>query len=125
MPYAPHPALFAEAVKGELYDHRRAIEDYSKSTQLPRAEGQQSLGLTFGPRHPLQTGEVKITLHVRLNDTGRVLFDARDMRIVVDGCGYKIKPAVEGMPVVRDRLAKDAPAPVVPEAPAASVSLLV
>lgn len=125
MPHAPHPALFAEAVKGELYEHRRAIEDYSKSTQLPRAEGQQSLGLTFGPRHPMQQGEVKITLHARLSDEGQVLFGARDVRFVVDGCGYKIKPAVEGLPVIRDRLAVETPAPVAPEAPSASVSLLV
>lgn len=125
MPYAPHPALFAEAVKGELYEHRRAIEDYSKSTQLPRAEGQQSLGLTFGPRHPHQQGNVNITLHARLSDEGKVLFGARDVRFVVDGTGYMIKPQVEGLPVVRDRLAVDAPAPVEPPAPESTAQLLV
>lgn len=125
MPHAPHPALFAEAVKDELYQHRRAIEDYSRSTQLPRAEGQQSLGLTFGPRHPLQQGEVKITLHARLSDEGQVLFGARDIRFVVDGCGYKIKPVIEGRPVLRDRQVIAEPAAPAAPAPEASAQLLV
>ncbi|MNB61159.1 hypothetical protein D3C87_1151690 [compost metagenome] len=125
MPHAPRPALFADAVKSELYEYRRAIEDYSASTQIPRAEGQQSIGLTFGPRHPNQTGSVNITLHARLNDAGKVLFGARDIRFVVDGTGYKIKPTVDEDKAIRDRLAVDAPAPAEAPAPDASVSLLV
>jgi hypothetical protein len=125
MPHAPRPALFAEAVKGELYEHRRAIEDYSGSTQIPRAEGQQSLGLTFGPRHPNQTGSVNITLHARLNDAGKVLFGARDIRFVIDGCGYKIKPVIDEDKAIRDRLAPAEPVAPVAPAPEASASLLV
>lgn len=125
MEHGPRPALFAEAVKGELYEHRRAIEDYSASTQIPRAEGQQALGLTFGPRHPNQEGSVNITLHARLNDAGKVLFGARDIRFVIDGTGYKIKPVIDEDKAIRDRLAVDAPAPAPAPAPEASAQLLV
>jgi hypothetical protein len=125
MPYAPHPALFADAVKGELYEHRRAIEDYSRETQVPRAEEQQAIGLTFGPRHPNQQGEVKITLHARLNEAGQVLFGAKDIRFVVDGCGYKIKPVTAGLPVIRDRNAVAEPevAPAAESAPMSQLSV--
>lgn len=125
MAHAPRPALFADAIKGELYEHRRAIEDYSGSTEIPRAEGQQALGLTFGPRHPNQTGEVKITLHARLNDVGTALFGAKDVRFVVDGTGYKIKPVVEGLPVLRDRSTVATPVKeeAVAPAPASQLSI--
>lgn len=126
MPYAPHPALFAEACKGELYEHRRAIEDYSKSTQIPRAEGQQAIGITVNERHPQQQQEVGITLHARLNETGQAMFGAADIRFVIDGTGYKIRPDTSKYEVKRNRSAlpetpAEAPAPV----PSASSTLLV
>ncbi|MNH65389.1 hypothetical protein D3C73_173980 [compost metagenome] len=125
MPYAPHPALMADGIKNELYEHRRAIEDYSRETQLPRCEGQQAIGLVFGPRHPNQTGEVKIVLHARLNAAGQVLFGAKDVRFVVDGTGYRIKPQVAGKPVIRERNAVAEPevAPVAPSAATAQLSI--
>ncbi|MNP55150.1 hypothetical protein D3C76_1497690 [compost metagenome] len=125
MPYAPHPALMADGIKNELYEHRRAIEDYSRETQLPRSEGQQAIGLTFGPRHPNQTGEVKIVLHARLNATGQVMFGAKDVRFVVDGTGYRIKPQVADKPVLRERNAVTEPevAPVAPSPATAQLSI--
>lgn len=126
MPHAPHPALFAEAIKGELYEYRRAIEDYSKSTQLPRAEGQQALGLYFSARHPQQTGEVNIKVSVRLTAAGEVLYGARDVQFILDGTGYKIAPNVDKYPVITERTPVDAPVTAEEPAPSApTASLLV
>jgi len=125
MPIEPAPALMAEGLKGEFYEHRRALQDYSKSTTIPRAEIQQAIGLMVNSRHPQQQGMIKINLHVRLNDAGKVLYGANDVMFYFDGTGFKIRPLVEEAPVITERTPVDTPEPAKTPAAAAPAASLV
>lgn len=65
----PRPVLFATEVAGELYDHRRALEDYSGVGTIPRAETQQALGLCIGQSHPKAVRSNMAGLEVRVTYT--------------------------------------------------------
>lgn len=106
MPMAPRPALFAESMKSEFRDHRRALEDYSRVTEIPRAETQQSISMVFGPRHPRQDRTVAVIIYVRMNDEGQARFGLRDMRYRFDANGWAVAPDFDKYPVITDRSIK-------------------
>lgn len=124
MPMAPRPTLFAEALKGELYEHRRAFEDFSKSTQIPRATTQQSISMAFGQRHPKMVGSVEVIVYVRVNDEGVVRFGHRDLRYRFDANGWQVAPDFDKYPVITDRLAAGASRPAAPVVPDMATSIV-
>ena len=99
----PRPALFAESMKSEFYEHRRALEDYSRSIKIERSTTQQSISMVFGPRHPQQTETINVLLHVRFNEQGQTLFGCRNAIYRFDANGYVIKPDFEKFGVITDR----------------------
>ncbi|MCY1282874.1 hypothetical protein D9M68_18470 [compost metagenome] len=115
MPMAPRPTLFAESLIPEFHHHRRALEDYSRVTEIHRAKTQQSISMVFGPRHPRQTGQMALIIYVRLNEEGQTRFGKRDMRYRFDANGWTIAPEFDKHTVFTDRALKDkveaAPAP--------------
>lgn len=124
MPDAPRPALFAESMKPEFYEHRRALEDYSRATRIERSATQQSISMAFGPRHPQQTETVNVLVHVRFNEQGQVLFGCRNAIYRFDANGYVIKPDFEKFGVITDRsgfMASAAPATPVATAEMTSI----
>lgn len=116
--YPGRPALFADSVKGELYDHRRAIEDYCASTTVPRCETQRALGLTLTPRNPVNHSPFLMTAHAVLNDEGAKLYGGREVTFTFDVNGYLDRPVLKMNEVIYDRTPKvEEPTP--PEEPPA------
>ncbi|MNO12946.1 hypothetical protein D3C76_25660 [compost metagenome] len=124
MKEAPRPALFAESLKSEFYEHRRALEDYCRETQIPRSTTQQAISMFFGPRHPQQTKSVGVIVHVRLNEEGQARFGRRDARYRFDANGYTVAPNVEQYTVITDRSVQEAQATPAPKAAEASMQSL-
>lgn len=112
--YAAHPALFADSIKGELYDYRRAIEDYCAVTTIPRAATQRAMAITLTRRNPVNHQPFLMRAHAVLNDKGAQLYGGREITFTFDVNGYLDTPVLDMDAVIYDRTP---PAPVV-EAPA-------
>lgn len=99
----PHPALFAEALKSELYNHRRGLEDYARATEIPRCEGQQSLSLLLGPKNPHNHNRHFVLFEVSYNAEGKARFGELNGLYKIDLGGYSVTPDVEQYPIIDRR----------------------
>jgi hypothetical protein len=119
-PIPSRPALFADAIKGELYDHRRAIEDYSKNTQLKVPTEQPAVAFMLGARSPHQSAQSIPGLEVRVKFTPEyaAIIGAEFGVYKIDLKGYIVEPEISKFEVLRPLgVPTPAPAPV-PEAAA-------
>ncbi|QTH80483.1 hypothetical protein PA10_00285 [Pseudomonas phage pPa_SNUABM_DT01] len=125
MPQAPRPALFAESMDKQFYEHRRAIEDYCRNTIVPRSETQQSISMVFGPRHPQDHSNVFVLLHVRFGEEGKARFGATNVTYRFDARGYTVQPDLSKFEVIRDRTKVAVTEPTeAPKVPTAEVRAL-
>lgn len=118
-PGAGRPTLFATALKGELYDHRRALEDYSNTTMLPRCEGNQAIGFPIGAHDPhtdIRGRMTSLELRVKYTKEHAVLM-GREFAIYNIGLtGYHVVPdydkypRLDRNPVVEADVPAEAPA---------------
>lgn len=103
VPVVPSPALFAESLKKEFYEHRRAVEDYCRDTKIPRASSQQALGLFFGSRNPNVRENVYRVLHVRMTDEGVARFGKRELSYQFDVAGWQVEPDLDKFRTITNR----------------------
>lgn len=108
-PIEPRPALFATSVKSELYDYRRPIEDYSKTTKIPRCTGQQAIGFPIGPVDPRANNSGRIAtlaFAVKFTPEYAVIMGHPRAIYMIDLNGYHVKPDLSKFPRITDRWVK-------------------
>lgn len=111
-PGAPRPTLFATCLVNELYDHRRALEDYSSATVIPRCEGQQAVGFPIGAfdPHAKNTGQMPtIELRVKYTREHAVLMGREFAIYSISLLGYTVQPDVSKYPRIVERYKKAEP----------------
>jgi hypothetical protein len=124
VPDTPRPALFVESMLPIFHEHRRALEDYTRVTMIPRATTQQSISMCFSPRHPQSRDPVPVIVYVRLNPEGQVRFGKRDMRYRFDSNGWMTVPDFSKFPIITNRnpeVKEDPVEPAVSQAAAVSI----
>lgn len=121
-PGAGRPTLFATALKGELYDYRRALEDYSAKATLPRCEGNQAIGFPIGahdPHAPVARGRMlSLELRVKYTKEHAVLMGREYAVYNLGLTGYTVTPdfakypRLDRNPVVADESVETPAEPV-------------
>lgn len=124
-PGAPRPTLFATCLVNELYDHRRALEDYSAKTVIPRCEGQQAVGFPIGAFDPHADRSRQIaTMELRVKYTPEhAVLMGREFAIYnISLHGYTVQPDAKKFTRIVERYKKAEPEVEAPaEAPAPAV----
>lgn len=108
-PGAPRPTLFAACLKGELYDHRRALEDYSNNTAIPRCDGQQAVGFPIGafdPHMDRSRQMPSMELRVKYTPEHAVLMGREFAIYAISLAGYTVQPDISKYPRIVDRYVK-------------------
>lgn len=119
-PFAPRASLFASSVKGELYEHRKALEEYSAKSSLPRTEKEQAVGFPIGPVDPRQATNNRIQtvgVVVKFTPEFAAIMGHKRAIYMIDIAGYHITPDISKYPRIVDRYAVVKAEPEV-EAPA-------
>lgn len=101
-PMPMRPGLFAQTLVGELYDHRRALEDYMRNTNLPDVpEGlNQAVGLPFGQfndRSQRRDRRVTRTFRVQYTPEYAVLMGSAYGEYIVAVDGWLVQPDLDKM----------------------------
>ena len=125
-PGAPRPTLFASCLLNELYDHRRALEDYSAATAIPRCDGQQAVGFPIGAfdPHAQRNGQLAtIELRVKYTREHAVLMGREFAIYAISLHGYLVQPEVSKFPRIVDRYVKVDEEDLVEDPAAAEVPL--
>ncbi len=108
-PIQPGPTLFATTLKGELYEYRRPIEDYSKTTQIERCVGQQAIAFPLGAFDPNADHSHRIPslpVQVKFTPEYAAIMGHSRATYQLDLNGYHVTPDWSKFPVITDRWAK-------------------
>lgn len=108
-PVPPGPVLFSSAVKGDLYDYRRSLEEYSKTTKIPRCVGQQAVAFPMGPvdARAAKTNRVAtLAFFVKYTPEHAVLMGHSRAMYTIDLGGYHVAPDLSKLPRIADRWVK-------------------
>lgn len=121
-PVNPRPALFSDVLIGELYEHRRSLEDYSGQTEIQRvAEGdQQALGFPIGQFDPKlfrqHSDQNYVQTYVRFSDAYAAQTGKKWGIFKLSLDGFKIDPKWDQFPVINSQWLNPAPVEEVAEA---------
>ncbi|MNP89163.1 hypothetical protein D3C85_15660 [compost metagenome] len=91
VPDHPRPALFPTAMVSELYEHRRVLEDYSRSTVLEECKGTPAITISIGKYDggPRGNGS-SIRLIAKLNPIGAAVYGHDEVCFMIDASAYHV-----------------------------------
>lgn len=127
-PFAPRATLFATSVKNELYEYRKALEEYSSKSSLARTEKDQAVGFPIGPIDPRRSLADRIptvAIQVKFTPEFAAIMGHKRAVYMIDITGYHVTPDVDKYPCIVNRYATVEAEPVVelpPEDPVTPVA---
>lgn len=110
-PVAPGPVLFSSGVKGDLYDYRRTLEEFMKTTKIPRCTGHQAVAFPIGPVDPRANNNGRVStlaFTVKFKSEYAVLMGHTRALYTIDLGGHHVTPDLSKFPVITDRWVKPA-----------------